>query len=92
MLKIEEISCLIHSVNLNKEGRTRTFPAITLPLVAGLMKKVRALGDADGKILAKECELDLSTDEKKFVKDLVNELEWPAGDGEFVLGLIEKLS
>ena len=82
----------MRSVNIKKDGTTRNFSAVDLPLVVGMMKKVRALGDAEGKILAKECELDLSTDEKKFTKDLVNEMEWAAGDGEFVLSLVEKLS
>ena len=64
----QEISCAVYAVNTTKDGHARRFAAIQLPLAGSVMTTFRTF-IKDDKIAPGEYEVEMSTDEKKMIKD-----------------------
>lgn len=87
----EELTLLFFALNSDKENKPRTFQFTELGMISGLSDKFRPLLK-DGTIGEGEHPLELTTDEKKLLKDMVTERNWMIGDAAHILTLTEKLS
>ena len=90
-LSLPQIACIVRSMNEKKDGSPRQFPAIELPVVVSVMGKIRAFADESGQIKPADYQIEFPADERKFVKELINQQDWSPGDAEQVLALIKML-
>lgn len=80
-------------LQITPKGEYRTFNVTELEKATNMWKKISVLteGEADKKQYI-DSELEMNTDEKVFVRGLLNEHLWGVADGEVVQELIKKLS
>jgi len=86
-----EVGVLIAALNLKSDGTARMFQAIQLPDIASIVGKLKKLVNKDGLIPPGDHEIELGTDEKKLIKDCLEERDWSSGDAEAVITVTEKL-
>ena len=90
-LTMNEVACTFFALNQDKEGKTRRFQFTELAKVSEIAKKLEVCVK-DGKVANKDHELDFSTDEKAFIKEKTEELDWSLGDASTILTLTKKLN
>ena len=89
-----EIGLALVTLNYNSDLKSqRRFPIGQLKLAGDLAAELRKHTSDTGVINeGEEFEVELSTDQKKYLKDLLGVMDWTAGDAKHVFSLIEKLS
>jgi len=87
---MNELGCVFFALNQNKEGKPRKFQFTELAKVTEIAKKLDTCVK-DGKIEDKDHKLELTADEKVFIKEKLEEMDWQMGDSVHVLSLVAKL-
>ena len=89
-LSMNELACTFLALNQDKDGAPRKFQFTDLAKVTEIAKKLDEFV-VEGRIEDKDHELSLTADEKVFIKEKIEEMNWQMGDALHVTSLVDKL-